>query len=709
LVGRIRSQYTIQEISGTRIYRHCGEVTEHKPIINALMLLPAVERNKLCTAMSGFTSNVPPGPVSTFIEVGNVDELKAAQEVGQAGKVETITKYELASKLCKLGPGNSGARINYQSEPGRRIWKYLLPNGESLAEMWHGVADFAYGSIEGADEFFKALVADGHDVMKCFGNPYEDFFIMIFAATYAMRWDGNAKKMIINTRPGIEEMSLAVKTSKERSVTVRLLDETRGAFKEIMDKYRRHFSSLPVLSSPADQLAWLWEHRPTNSTILGLAETYSELINTFASAWDQHFRNAVMALECDFIETFALSQAPDSFVGKLTPCSLTNAIDMLIKSRSYRGKTDGNTAAAVLNTSMKYVGLEPAGPNFTAVGDLARYVPVIEEAMSQGFSEIDIYIHGREFGLIEHFKNLGVTVNVFTNAQNSAFTTRDFYTDGPSRVATNVFVVVDYLPKSESEKGVEPLVLDWNAHGAVLDKIGVQKIKNVAVFHRLSLNKMGSTKNPTYGVADLKMADQIKHWPMVGVGFRGVRHHNGEFVLFAFDGVERPPIKNQEGNVNYVGLATEGQRLVFISQLARVIASRIAVANQARTYAIPCGRWMYDTLVVELPNGKKHDPSANFERLMGIRLSDAVKSSRAEITTVSHANEFGEGVRIGDAPPIEFLNLLKGPKKIDEFLAIREKKEPVAPPPTPPKEGVEEGKPPANPKLGEEKAHVAKK
>jgi len=344
---------------------------------------------------------------------------------------------------------------------------------------------------------------------------------------------------------------------------------------------------------------------------------------------------------------------------------LTNAIDELIRARAYRGKRDGRTAAAVLNTTMKYVGLEPSGPDFSAVGDLARHVPIIEEAMAQGFTEVDLYIHGREFVLVDYFKNKGVTLNVFTTAMNSPFVTRDFYTDGPHRNMANVFMIVDYLPAAQSDKGVEPLILEWNAHAAVLDKVGIHKIGNIALFHRLSLQKLSSSaKNPTYGIADIKMADQLKHWPVIGVGFKGVRHHNGEFVLYCLDGKDRVPVGKEESKINFVELKTETQRQVFVGQLARIVASRVHIANQARTFAIPCGRWMFDVLPVPLPDGRSVNADLAFEKLIALRMSDTVKSSRAEIVTISRANEFGEGVKIGDAPSPDFLALLKGPRKI---------------------------------------------
>lgn len=645
VVTRLRNNYTPGELVAARILKSMGDVEAHKPIIALMMTLDPNICTRLCQAITSNRGNVLPSQITNWPREGSADELKAALMLGKPSGLRPVTQYNMAAVFHTLGAGRSGATLDLQLAGGRATWSYRKGEETDCPKFTYALGDGSAANFIGFDSFMDTLVNDGHQIIKCFSDPYTGFILAYFRCAMTMSYNGSIRKMEFHRHVGSERMLYSL-----RKTNALLFHPEKGPFAKVLANLLAHYSSLVVESNPVDDMAWLWENRPADTETLA---SYVDVIKAFRESWDTNFADKIELLEGDFID--ALSNLPSGHShspGKFSPCGFSQALSQLTEARSYRG-----SSSDFLNDEAKDVGLRPHGMGDSAVDLEFRYVPVFDELFARGFRKAAIYISGRDFPLVEYYKKKGMEITVYTTERNTPFTVRDFLGESVYLHGDEA-VVVDVIPNSINEGGMSTQANEWNSNRVVYARMAECAAKEMVVFARPLVAREAKD---VYHFDSVKFAKYFVKWPGVSVQFRPCRAHNGEFVLYLTQGKTSTQLEVLELN------PTEKEQV--FEALASVIAARVHLANDMRTYAVPCGRWTY------VP--RSAETEAFWNHIYSIRASPEVRLARREISASSSAASFGE--------PVSGINIALMPAALQMGLARR--KGPViaaaAPPPAP--------------------------
>jgi len=292
-----------------------------------------------------------------------------------------------------------------------------------------------------------------------------------------------------------------------------------------------------------------------------------------------------------------------------------------------------------------------------------------------------LYTHGSGVEIVEYAKQkLGLDLEVFTDKKNTPFQVRDFLDVGPIHGDERVHIL-DVIVKHKAEEGSSPLVSEWNAQQKVWTLLSKSGVQRAVVYSRPMAVKDGKNYNFDYK----SFAENLSPYQEVGFSTRGVRHHNGEFIVFA----NRANIFSERpygGPVEFFRLGSMQEREDMVSLVFNVVSSCIVTSNEARTFAIPCGRWAFAPPPLRLDVGGKEsviDMLAISKHYLAVRQSPQVRSTMSEVKTKSTAAGFGrEQAQIQVKLPAALTQRLRGAPAVPATLPIL--KGPAAPSLEPP-------------------------
>lgn len=648
IVTKLRQEHTDHDICAQRIFLEAACLESQKSLIVDILRMPTISRMKFIQAFQSLAAHIPEGNVTKWPTYGNSDELRLAATRGRpAGAVELV-RYTLLPQLLRFAPGKSGRRVyfNFIKKDGRDGWMrvaYGDPtklNDVPLAAMEWALDEYAFFDLTAQKEFFDVLREDGHEFICCFTSPILDFFAALFSAAYTGSWDGNLKRMKFVARPRVSSMAYTCDSS-----VYELLNPDRSPFKLVLQSMNLHYQSIEVNEGPKDQLAWLIQNIP--EVVRSSQANFVELFRRLSQDWLK-YKDSVQLLEAGIL-SHLLALQPNGKNGVLGfgPKTFSQGLQAISEARSYRGKLDGEGVAAFLNEPAKQVGIDPFGPVYKCYESIRRYDPILANVQEMGMKSVSIYTHRGAPEAVALGAKRGLDVKVYSVLKNQAGIPRDFVYDGLAPDDKSEFRIVDVIPNESGVSGQNTTVTEWNAAYSVLTKIKESGMREFAFFARLPSIKSGNDQY-AYRFEEAKFIRDIRTFKNIAFTFGGVRAHNGEFLYWSSDRA------TDTKQITWIKLETDKDASMVTSWINMVVPARIALANDLRTWAVPCGVIMFDvgprTFNVQgerdlepVETISPVDISAN---ALELRQHPSVRAIHAEAHVQSTAASFGDSVAV---------------------------------------------------------------